>query len=95
MRLAIAGLIVYFFVWQLRFVDWSMSIYLLYLNKTFVPCGLGAFLLCSFLEPLFEHLHLLHRDYSRKYCVFIHDIQNDKTESLLPVSTRKGFNRIN
>ena len=95
MRLAIAGLIVYFFVWQLRFVDWSMSIYLLYLNKTFVPCGLGAFLLCSFLEPLFEHLHLLHRDYSRKYCVFIHDTQNDKTESLLPVSTRKGFNRIN
>lgn len=94
-RLAISGLVVYFFVWQLRFVDQSNSIYLLYLNKTFVPCGGAAFLLCSFLEPLFEHLKLLQRDYSRKYCVFIHDdppakdFSRDKAESLLPMAVRQ------
>lgn len=44
------------------------------MNKTVVPCGGGAFILCSFAEPLFEHMNLLNRDYTtRKYCVFVHE----------------------
>ena len=74
LRLAITGLICWVFVLQLQFVDWSQNIILLYFNKTVIPCGCTAFLLCSFTETLFEHMGLLNRDYQHKYCVFIHEV---------------------
>jgi hypothetical protein len=27
--------------------------------------------MCSFAETLFEHMNLLNRDYTRRYCVFV------------------------
>ena len=103
-RLAISCGVCYLFIWQLQFVDWSENIFSLYLNKTVIPCGGAAFLLCSFAETLFEHLGLMNRDYSRKYCVFVHEEimthkvkgprwvnVDDKSESLLP-SPRGNYN---
>lgn len=64
-------------------MDWTQSIYLLYFNKTVVPCGGAAFLLCSFAEPLYEHMGLMEHDATRKYCVFIHEERSEHTERLL------------
>ena len=73
-RLCLSVLLLTPFLWQLELVDWTQSIFLLYLNKTVIPCGGSAFVLCSFAEPLFEHMNLLNRDYTaRKYCVFVHN----------------------
>lgn len=83
-RLALSVFLISPFLWQLQLVDWSQSLFLLYLNKTVVPCGGGAFILYSFAEPLFEHMNLLNRDYSsRKYCVFVHheDLEDKKLTS--------------
>lgn len=72
LRLFISLVFIFPALWQLKFVTWQHSIYLLYLNKTFLPCGYATWILCSFAEPLFEHLNLMNRDYAQRYCVFVH-----------------------
>ena len=73
-------------------MDWSDGLTALYFNKTVIPCGGAAFLLCSMGDALFEQIGLLSRDYSKKYCVFLHNeyngrnsemVSGDKSESLL------------
>jgi hypothetical protein len=72
LRLLISYLIISVFLWQLNFVDWYADIVTLYFNKTFIPCFGAAFILCSFADYMFEILGLLQRDYSNKYCVYVH-----------------------
>lgn len=72
-------------------MDWTHNIVLLYFNKTVVPCGGAAFILCAVFDGVCEIFGLLNRDYSKKYCVFTHSekrlrecgLSNDKNESLL------------
>ena len=46
----------------------------LYFNKTFVPCGGAAFILCSMMDSVYEFLFLQSREqYGKSYCVFIRD----------------------
>jgi len=82
-RLGLSALLCSLFLWQLQFVDWSYPLFTLYLNKTVIPCGFSAFLLCSFMETLFEHMNLLNRDYSsskQKYCIFVHQHSEGRGE---------------
>lgn len=93
LRLLLSILLISLFIWQLRLVDWSDGILALYFNKTFVPCGGSAFLLCSFAEPLFEHLGLMNRDYGQKYCVYVHEDTQDRGSSYVngPTALNKEY----
>ena len=87
LRLALSALLSFLFIWQLRFVDWSEGIIPLYFNKTVVPIGGAAFVLCSFAEPLFEHMGLMNRNYGKhRYCVFVHEVSSEKTQEILQVA---------
>ena len=81
-RFAFTYLICWVFLWQLQFVDWSQDIISLYFNKTVIPCGGAAFLLCSVTDCAFEQMGLLNRDFSKKYCVYVH--QEGINEELMP-----------
>jgi len=46
-RLGLSYIIVWLFIKQLDLVDWHANIWALYFNKTFIPCGGTAFILCA------------------------------------------------
>lgn len=46
-RLGLSYIVVWVFIKQLELVDWHASIWALYFNKTFIPCGGAAFILCA------------------------------------------------
>ena len=90
-RLLVAGFVAYIFVWQLKLVSWLQNIYILYINKTIVPCGICAFIFAGFLDSLMEVLGLLERSYVKGYCVFVYpkgsgtfNHDDPITEALLP-----------
>lgn len=62
-RLAVSYSIVLIFLKQLELVTWDANIMVLYFNKTFIPCGGAAFILCSLGDSVFEQLGLMERDY--------------------------------
>eukprot|EP00347_Sterkiella_histriomuscorum_P023975 403332739 len=96
--------VVWFFIKQLELVTWDQSIWLLYFNKTFIPCGGAAFILCALGDSVFEQIALMKRDSRRKYCIYLHEREeyesdhnlneskhSDNTESLL---SKKHINKV-
>lgn len=87
-RFLLGTLVVWLFVKQLELVGWHQGIISLYFNKTVVPCGGGAFFFCSIADSIYEHLGLLNRDFSKRYCVYVntdnvYHTNDPKAESLL------------
>ena len=53
-------------------MTWNDGIYLLLFNKTVIPCGGCAFLLCAFGDIIFEKMGLMNSNYSPKFSVYVH-----------------------
>ncbi len=81
-RLLLSYCVVWVFLKQLEFVTWDANIVALYFNKTFIPCGGAAFVLCSLGDSVFEQIGLLNREYGKKYCVYIHEDEDGLSNSL-------------
>ncbi len=89
-RLMIALGVVWIFTKQLEFVTWDQNVVALYFNKTFVPCGGAAFVLCSMTDSIFELLGLLNKeDSAKRYCVYINDNELEGNDSDSSDSSRR------
>ncbi len=91
-RLVLSLGVIWIFVKQLELVTWDQNVVALYFNKTFVPCGGAAFVLCSVMDSVFEFLYLQSRDeYGKSYCVFIREEEYPEPESDSDSSNRESL----